>query len=241
MRVSGGRRAGRSHRQQDVPCQDAYALLDAPEAGRVAVAVADGLGSRPLSHLGSDVACQAAVASLGQADVWDEPALLRAFEAAREAIQSSSAGLQVPPDHLAATLQVAALTREKVIAGMVGDGAVVGCGPDVRVLLAPAESEYANEVVPLTHRDWRSHFRYAEQEAAQCLLVFTDGLTRLLLARTRGQWEPFQPFFDAFLPKVRGPAFDEGLVPRFLEADYVDTSWDDDKCLVVVGRDDAGV
>lgn len=242
MRASGGKRAGRSHRQKGLPCQDAFALLAEPGAGRAAAAVGDGLGSRALSHLGSEAACQAAVASLRADTGWDKEALVRAFEAARLALEGLAAEQGAAPDDFATTLQVAGLAQGRAVGAIVGDGAVVGCTDRAEILLPPEQAaEYANEVVPVTHPGWRSHFRYAELDGAECLLMFTDGLTRLLLSRSRGEWTPFMPFFDAFLPKVRGPGFDEELVPRFLDGDQVDSSWDDDKCLVVIGRDDKGL
>lgn len=239
MRVSGGRRAGRSHRQQDLPCQDAYAVWQ--DADRAAAAVADGLGSRALSHEGSQAAAEAAVAHLSQEPVWDEAAFVRAFEAARAAVEAHAKERGVSADDLATTLEVAALMGDRAVAAMVGDGAVVLSGPEVGILLAPQDGEYANEVTPLTLSTWRSHFRFAERQGAACLLVFTDGLTRLLLSRKRGQWEPYQPFYDAFLPKLRGDAFDTTLVQGFLETDAVDRPWNDDKCLVVMARDDVVV
>lgn len=237
MRASGGTRAGRSHRARAVPCQDAFALLELGPERRVAAAVADGLGSRRLSHAGSDTACRAAVASLAREPTWDAAALARAFEAARTSLETVAADIDASLDDLATTLQVAMLADGSAVAGSLGDGAIVTCGSDVRILLDPEESEYANEVVPLTHPDWRAHLRTAEAGPTEALLLFTDGLTRLLLARKQGRWEPYGPFFDAFLPKVLATDFERDLVPQFLETPAVDESWDDDKCLVVIGHD----
>lgn len=237
MRIAGGRRAGRGHRRHDLPCQDAYAAWRDSDGTRVAAAVADGLGSRELSHIGSRSACQTAVLRLGREPVWDEAAVRRAFHAAREGIRFAAAQHQVTLGDMAATLQVVGLENGRAVGGIVGDGAVVACGDEVHVLLPPEESEYANEVVPVTHGRWEDHFRYGHVEDVDAAFAFTDGLTRLLLSRTPAGWEPFQPFFDAFLPTLRGDGFDEGLVDRFLASDNVDASWDDDKCLVVIGRD----
>jgi hypothetical protein len=262
IRVSGGTRAGRSHRRRDVPCQDAFALWRQPDGARAAAAVADGLGSRPLSHFGSQAATRAAVDHLAQEPTWDEAALLRAFAAARAAVQAAADERGVPIVDLATTLQVATLDGGRVQAGMVGDGAIVcagranrhaastaemspgddghaapepATGHDATVLLAPAEGGYANEVFPLTDPDWQAHLRLAQGDA-WAVLLFTDGLTRLLLAKSRQGWQPFSPFFQAFLPRLAGPTFDDGLVAGFLEGESVDSSWDDDKGLVVLAH-----
>jgi hypothetical protein len=241
MRVSAGTREGRGHRINDTPCQDAYAVYEDPERERVAAAVADGLGSRPLSHIGSQAATRAAVDALGREILWDEEAFVRAFEAARAAIDTAAAARGVEALDLATTLEVSALVDGTALGGMVGDGAIVSCNDEVRVLVPPEESEYANEVTPISFSEWRSHFRFASQPDVSCVLIFTDGLTRLLLKRKAGQWEPYGPFFEAFLPRVRGADFKADVVPRFLDSDRVDDAWDDDKCLVVMGRDDDGV
>lgn len=239
MRISSGRRAGRSHRQRDLPCQDACATVAQPEQGRATVAVGDGLGTRPQSHVGSQVACDAAAHHLASEPTWDEAAVRRAFQAAHDAIAAKAAELGVAPGDLASTLQLAGVTDAKVVAGIVGDGAVVACADEPRILLAPQPSEYANEVIPLTEPTWADHFRYAELDAPRSVLVFTDGLTRLILERNRTHWLPFRPFFDAFLPSLHSEAFDDALVSKFLDGPRVDASWDDDKCLVAVGVDDA--
>jgi hypothetical protein len=239
MRVSAGTRAGRSHRARDGPCQDSTATWASPHGGRAAAAVADGLGSRPLSHLGSQAACDAAVASLAAEPAWDEAAVRRAFAAAHAAVQAAAAECGLDADDLATTLQVATLDGGAAWAGMVGDGAVVaqGAAGDVRVLLAAAEGGYANEVSPLTQPGWQDHLRTAFLPEARAVLLFTDGLTRLLLAKSRQGWQPFAPFFQAFLPQVAAPAFEPRLVPDFLGGDAVDRSWDDDKGLVVLARE----
>ena len=52
-----------------------------PTTDEVNAAVADGLGSKPLSHLGSQAACDAAMASLQAEAAWDRDALVRDVEA----------------------------------------------------------------------------------------------------------------------------------------------------------------
>lgn len=237
MLVSTGRRAGRSHRDRQIPCQDAYAVHQAMDGSQVASAVADGLGSRPLSHEGSEAAAKAAAASLGASRRWGPAAVHRAFRAARTAIERRARELGASPHDLATTLQVVGLSSTNVIAGIVGDGAVLCGGTEPRILLGPEDSEYANQVVPITDPNWRDHLRIATTTDASQVYLFTDGLTRLLLARQARTWTPYEPFFQAFQPKLKPKTFTEELVPRFLDTDAVDAAWDDDKCLVVMGLD----
>ncbi len=230
LRVVAGHRPGRSHRRLGLPCQDATASWSDPAAPRAIAAVADGLGSCPLSEHGSRAAADAAVAFLAAAPAWDRDTLVAAFAAARAAVAGKAAELGATPHDLATTLQVAVLDGDRVLAGMVGDGAVVA-GTPRQALLVPRPGRYANEVVPLVADGWLDELQVAEA-AGGPVAVFSDGLTRLLLARRDGAWQPFAPFFDAFLPALR--AGDPGLVQRWLDGDDVDDSWDDDKSMVVV-------
>ena len=254
MRIAGGRRPGRSHHRSGTPCQDAYSTFDQPGQGRAAAALADGLGGAGFGGIGSQVAVHSAIASLANDASWDAASLERAFAAAHAALAKEAARLDVQLASLATTLQLATLEGGNVSAAMVGDGAIVRVhrsdprdgapsaasdptmqGPAVSLLLAPPPSEYANEVEPLTAPEWRRSLRVATG-AGDSVLLFSDGLTRLLLARDRSGWFPFGPFFSAFLPHLHGPVFDPWLVERFLARPEVEASWDDDKCLVVVAH-----
>lgn len=233
LRVSAGRRAGRGHRQRDEPCQDAFAVHVDPDGARAVAAVADGLGSRRLSQVGSQAACDAAVASLQAEPTWDRDAMLRAVAAAARAVDDAAAAQGLAANDLATTLQVAAVADGRLVAAMIGDGAIV-CGDPAAVVLAPPTAGYANEVYPLTQPGWEEHVQVAERDCAGPVLLFSDGLTRLLLARDRSGWTPFAPFFEAFLHRLATDG--EGVVQAFLDGDQVDKSWDDDKCLAVIHR-----
>lgn len=246
LRVDAARHPGRSHRRLGTPCQDAHAQWVDPVGQRAVAAVADGLGSCPLSQVGSQAAADAAVAALAAEPAWDEAALVRAFAAARAAVEAEAERAGAPVHDLATTLQVACRDGGVVLAGMVGDGAVV-CGRTV--LLAPAPGGYANEVVPITAGAWQDHLQVARHEnpgagararaegagagAPDPVLLFSDGLIRLLLARDGATWTPFAPFFDRFLPALAADP-DGTLVERFVHGDDVDRAWDDDKCLAVI-------
>lgn len=265
MRMSAARRQGPAHRKAGTPCQDAFASFDDAIRNRSAAAVADGLGSQPLSHHGSQAACEAAVASLAAAQTWDDDALVAAFERARDALQLRADEMGVPLSAIATTLQVAVYENGSARCAMVGDGAIVvasetttpampvdeAAAPleakgnvtplltahiQAKVLVAPPEAQYANEVVPLTARDWRDHTRFAQAEG-DAVFLFTDGLTRLLLTRKGRAWTPYGPFFDSFVPHLRGATFQSDLVEHFLQSPDVDRSWDDDKCMVVMAHE----
>jgi len=231
-RAAGATATGRWHRHALLPCQDSFAVWQDPAGGRVAAALADGLGSCPRSDAGSRAAADAAVAALAAEPAWDESVLRSAFAAARAAVQAEADRLGAPLHDLATTLQVAALDGARLLSGMVGDGAIVAAASGgAAVALAPAESRYANEVVPVTADGWLEALRL-DVRPADAAILFSDGLTRLLLSRSRDGWAPYAPFFDAFLPRWAGGDVDS--VARFVASPEVDAAWDDDKCLVVV-------
>lgn len=233
MNVSLGRRAGRSHRERHVACQDAYAVVALPD-GRLVAAVGDGLGSCPLSEHGSQAAVDAATASLAATRRWGPRALHRAFQSARAALERRAEELGAPAADLSTTLHVAAVSQDRVYAASVGDGAIVAAEEQPRLLLAPEESEYANLVTPITAPDWQDHLRTATAPRPQAILLFTDGLTRLLLQRRQGAWSPYGPFFQAFLPQLRASPWPTHIAARLLDQPETDAAWDDDKCLVVI-------
>lgn len=233
MRVEAATRAGRSHRRTDTPCQDAQAHWVDLERPRACVAVADGLGSKTLSQHGSQAACDAVVAHLAAHPDWTEETLRAAFAAARSAVDDEAESRAVHRDDLATTLQVLVVSDGQVRAAMVGDGGAVAMHGGAPVLvLSPRPTRYANEVVPLTAPDWQDALQVASLEADGPAFIFTDGLVRLLLAKSKAGWAPFAPFFAAFVARI-----DEADVVRdFVHSDEVDASWDDDKCLAVVSH-----
>lgn len=233
MPVSLGRRAGRTHRERRVACQDAYAARETPD-GRIVAAVADGLGSCRLSEHGSQAAVDAAVASLAACRSWTPRALHRAFRVARSALARRAQELGAPIHELATTLHLVGLAPQGIVAASIGDGAILAADPTPRILLPPEDSEYANHVVPITHEDWEDHLRIAVASHPGTTFLLTDGLTRLLLVRRKGHWTPYAPFFDAVLPPLQDGGLDPNLVPRLLAKDRLDQAWDDDKCLVVM-------
>ena len=91
---------------------------------------------------------------------------------------------------LASTLIVVAVQGTTVCVAHIGDGGVVGLTDSGLLLLSgPGDSEYANEVEPLTSDGWDAAVRYSRvHEDVRALAVFTDGCQRAGFRRTAGCW-----------------------------------------------------
>jgi hypothetical protein len=164
--VLGASVAGPLHIMLGIPCQDAfdYMLLDARHS---IFALADGLGSKSKSEIGSRVAVEAATtgaAAIFQSmpiEHWNSASLLlKSAMAARKALEQKAEQLQCDLKDLACTLIVVAMNGDEATVAHVGDGAVVAqTNEGLKLLSVPGDSEYANEVMPITGNHWERYLR----------------------------------------------------------------------------------
>ena len=168
---------GPGHLRMGMPNQDS--LLVRRFAWGEIVVVADGLGSRPLSHLGAQAACQA-VAKAAQHYQHRPQAGL---EAMLRFLHEWWLWLIAPnsPSDCATTCLFAMRADGVVTLAQIGDGMVVACprGGQAPVVLVADKSEgFANITASLTqtHRiaDWRAA-RLAE-DSVDAVVLCTDGV-----------------------------------------------------------------
>ena len=151
------------HAAEGMPNQDAFAI---GKAGRASwLALADGVSTKPLSHVGAALATRWAGEYLTDKLVAAKPSerlLTLAVEAVRKRL-AAHAGLQGKPlNDYACTLLLAVLTANSVTVAKIGDGSIfaveayrdgVGLAPLVD---CPHDGE---GVIELTHQAWKSHLR----------------------------------------------------------------------------------
>lgn len=180
---------GPLHVQKGLPCQDACAF-EVVSAKYSIIVVADGLGSAAHSERGAAVAVQAALDSLKKGLEDGEPTgelLLGlvggAVRAARQALEEASVLENCALRDLACTLIVLTATPDSLAVAHIGDGAVVAeTDRGLELVSAPADSEYVNEVVPLTSLSWEKALRIAPLVAGvKSVVVLTDGCQRAAL------------------------------------------------------------
>lgn len=219
--VVGASVAGFAHLRAGMPCQDRFA--SAAREGVVVLAVADGMGSAPLSHEGADAAVRAAVGS-------DDA--MEAVEQARAALEARADLLGCELRALACTLSVSVWRDGILSVAHIGDGAVVAETDGGLVLAsAPAESEYVNETDPLTAVDWLDRVRLASVEQVRAVAAFTDGLTHATL---EPGGSPSERFFGPLLRWARGPRADGSSLAALLGGAKVSEHSDDDKTLAIM-------
>ena len=223
---------GQSHIRSGKPCQDRcyFEIFGCGnnKGDAAVIAVADGLGSASHSEIGADIAVHAAAAEIKRylttdfedgltlAEITsDETILLDAFAAAAEAIEkyAEDAANGVVKKDLACTLALLFYFGGKAAAAQVGDGAIVGAFSDGRteIIVKPVDSEYINEVTPITSPDWKSRMNMAAGMSAPTGLVnaavFTDGCIGAVTVKKDGNIEAFEgffrPLFDYFNAKNR--------------------------------------
>lgn len=193
---------GPLHVQLAMPCQDSLAFKTIDEDFAVA-AIADGLGSASKADLGADLAVKIAVESVERAikaapeSVDIENLAKDAAIAARRALEKRAETEQCSLRDLACTLLVAITLKDAVAAAHIGDGAlVIDTDSGLHLSSGPGESEYANEVTPLTSRDWEKSLK---STPAVCgvngIALFTDGCQRAGLKKADNGYTPFEGFF----------------------------------------------
>ncbi len=243
-RVFGSSVIGPMHLQCEIPCQDACAYA-VSGADTIVIAVADGLGSATRSDAGASLAVSSAfsfcMAALGPGS--DEERRLEELvrDAARHAREELERFAEKDSSNLrdlACTLIVAIATGRQFAVAHIGDGAVVGeVGGLLSLISSPAESEYTNEVVPLTSREWQDSLRIASGEAAiRGLAVFTDGCQRAAFRKVEDALAPFERFFTPvfnYARQISDAAAGAGEIAELLASAKLCEYSDDDKTLVV--------
>ena len=175
---------GLSHREKDLPCQDAH-YIGRLANGWVVAAVADGVGSS--AH--AEEAAALAVAAVADMDgsclsglaPWDgqaAEALLRdGFDRAEKAIGEAASTKGAPIGAYYTTLTAVVYDGQHLAFGHCGDGGVVGLAVDgaYHMVTQVQKGEEFNTVKPLNHG--QEHWAFASPQEAYCsLLLMTDGL-----------------------------------------------------------------
>jgi len=239
---------GASHIARDTENQDAFQELML-EDGTLLVAVADGAGSARLSHVGSRVAAEAAVASLA-ASLATAPecdwalAIDDAFASARRAViehaVESSGHADDCGEDFATTLLVAVAGDAAFVAAQRGDGTIIVRDRSSGLIYTatpPQNGDYANQTFFLTDRVGDRLIHVERLPPAESFAVMTDGLTGL--AMNERDNAPHIPFFEP-LERFASEADDRAVaaerLEKFLESERVCARTGDDKTLVIAVR-----
>jgi hypothetical protein len=243
--IRGASVRGPLHVKMDIPCQDALAFKVISPAVAV-VAIADGLGSATKSDVGSKIAVDAVVCAVEQSVVNKTPdeidislVATQSIAEARAALENAASVSQCQLSDFGSTLISIVLMNGTLAIAHIGDGSVIArVDSDLRIASAPGESEYTNEVKPLTAKDWQENVRStAVITNVRDVIAFTDGCQRAALKKSPEGYQPFGPFCLPILDYLRGAAEESdktGELERFLSSEKLCNNSDDDKTLIVI-------
>ncbi len=234
---------GDAHRLYGVPRQDEVSVVWAEDRQLLAIAVADGVSSARLSHLGAGAACRYATEYLlrywedGQSVNWRE-----LYEQAAWALVDADRRLTASPDadaadaerHLATTLCVAAVHavdgEASIQAALAGDGGVTllvdgALTPILGPTLVADDGMIRTEVVPLPRLPAELPCGKWALPHAATLLVGTDGI-----------WAPLGDGTGTVAEFLIGAL--SGDLPDAVDflrvVDFCRDTYDDDRTLVAV-------
>ncbi|MHC4184291.1 MAG: PP2C family serine/threonine-protein phosphatase [Planctomycetota bacterium] len=242
--IVGASATGPLHLINATPCQDAFSYKVLP-SGVGVISLADGLGSAFFSDFGARNAADTAVLTAEQhisdfigsaCDLKD--IAMKAVYSARKVLEAKTQEYRCELRDLACTLIVVIMHKDSVAVAHVGDGAVVAkTTKGLRLISPPGDSEYTNEVTPITSIRWEKYLRVTPIISSILgIMAFTDGLQRAALKKTPQGLIPFAGFCDPLFNYVKEvinikEAADD--IKNLLSSKKVCENSEDDKTLII--------
>ena len=245
IKIIGASVIGPLHLKSVTPCQDAFAYETLP-SGTGIIAIADGLGSASLSDFGAREAVNMAVKTVRHL-ISDNSSGEQSLQAiakeavfsARKVLEEKSIEYQCKMRDLACTLIVVVIYNDTISVAHIGDGAVVAKVNDtLKLISGPGNSEYANEVTPLTGKEWENYLRVIQPvSGVSGVMAFTDGMQRAALKKTPPEGViPFDRFCEplfSYANEVADLREAEKDIKALLSSKKICDNSEDDKTLVI--------
>ncbi|MFD4207147.1 protein phosphatase 2C domain-containing protein [Micromonospora tulbaghiae] len=201
--VAGASMIGVGHLQSGQPRQDAYNFM-LGESGRLYVAVADGLGSKPYSQLGAHLFVESVLIAAAGAEA-DEPTeadatrlLVRASERMEQKVREAYG---IDPRTAGCVGAVAVFSERGCVVARIGDVSAFTLRAGVFTEAFPAETGPLNLVTASMPYQAEEDIEVAELLPAAVVVLGTDGLANdlrhsgTLREWLGGQWQvPHLPF-----------------------------------------------
>lgn len=241
---------GASHIKKDIPCQDRCDIryLKLKDSQMVIAAVADGLGSCPLSHWGAYFAVKTALDEIeygllnGKSDI---PRLMSdAFENAQNKVEELADAAKQPVAHFQSTLTVVVYLKDQLYCCHVGDDGVVTQFADgtVEMITQRMKGEDAASVYPLQTGSWKVT---VSSKPVVAFLIATDGVLDNFVFDPR----QISYFNGVYYSAMMGPAIygilrngsskAAELCRKYMNTESYRKAVDDDLTLVAVVNRDA--
>lgn len=232
---------GRGHRLRQQPGQDRTARRT--EYGVTAIALADGAGSAPLSHLGAECAVQTACRLLCRdfevLYASPTPQAMRQWivEQVQEAIAEKAALYRAEPSELACTLLAVAVCGDRYLLFHVGDG-VIAYQKAGKLLVAsrPCNGEFTNTTVFVTSRSAAQTARVLKgtQAALEGFVLMSDGCEQALYHKRTASVAPLLGHVLQWSELLQTP-ISEDMLHTVLEQ-HIAARTTDDCSLAVMSR-----
>jgi hypothetical protein len=179
-RVFSASYRGLQHVDQKLPRQDVYAFAN--QNGAMNIAVADGLGSASLSHIGAQLACDTGVALLSRACPRRKADFLALYQHIQEEFFSFSEKHGLQPNHFATTLQLLQIDNDGFAYGRLGDGGCVLLKEEgARWLGGFDRSELGPSNLSIPNVLSRLETDFVALDGVAGFLIFSDGLEDIFL------------------------------------------------------------
>lgn len=219
---------GSSHRQNNLPCQDAFCYRNLGE--RLVAVVCDGAGSAAYGEQGAALVSRELVERLAKfTAVPDENQLTTLVESVRDTILLQAQERELSAGDFACTVVAAWLGESASTVLHIGDGvAALHIDADEHFSL-PENGEYANQTWFLTSHDWRDHLRISQFVGRVTQLVMmSDGVQPFALNRSGDAL--FAPFIAPVMNYLR-------QIPEKQGSEALRITLDDPRTWAITGDD----
>jgi len=241
--VVGASARGQIHEHRGLDRDDAFAVRGSD--CWLAIAVADGVGSKKWSRFGASLAVEAVSGFLaGSPTRGDRAALMReAFADAHQRLLALADKWAIPPDELSCTALALLLdlTSGAAIAAQVGDGAILGwkASGETRELLNAPDTGDVQATYTINGHRYLDHLVVEELppgESPDAYFLMTDGVSGdVLFSDKPGALDKWAADMHRNVVQSPGPGIAADGLLQWLAGYKVRGSWDD-RTLVIVTR-----
>ena len=222
---------GNLHIRESIPCQDNCFYLPIDEKVGIAV-VADGAGSYPNSHIGSEQAVRKAaecfkeiveennwttIDNLPTPEDWQKTCV-DTLRLVKDDLEDLAEKRGIPPQSLSCTIIVAVHAPDFLLVTHIGDGrAGYSNGEKWQAAMIPYSGEEANETIFLSSLFWKEEDRLNEfvrtsiiKDNIEGFVLMTDGCEKsafemnIYNAETEKYFDPNRPFNKFLDPNMNG-------------------------------------
>jgi serine/threonine protein phosphatase PrpC len=115
---------GNDHKANGTPCQDAVLIQYNPDNNRTVMVLADGLGSKSLSHIAAEQTVKSVSQYLLRIDQFTDNIKQSLIDTCTQTIQDYASTHNLNINDMDCTLLFVVVASEKLIVGQIGDGAI---------------------------------------------------------------------------------------------------------------------